>query len=55
LKPTADLRAVLKGILHEHLRVDPRALDEKVFPSSAEVKPMGGLVSSTAYSGHKLL
>ncbi|MGN6570449.1 MAG: DUF1501 domain-containing protein [Pseudolabrys sp.] len=45
LKPTTDLRAVLKGVLHDHLRVDARALDDNVFPGSSGVKPMGGLVT----------
>ena len=45
LKPTTDLRAVLKGLLKDHLRADDRALAENVFPGSAGVKPMAGLVS----------
>src|SRR5262249_472531 len=32
LKPTTDLRAVLKGVLKDHLRVDEAALATKVFP-----------------------
>ena len=44
LKPTTDLRAVLKGVLRDHLRVDDRALAEAVFPGSEAVKPMSGLV-----------
>src|SRR6185312_16954681 len=44
LKPTTDLRAVLKGVLRDHVRVDARALDDQVFPGSAGVKPMAGLV-----------
>jgi len=44
LKPTTDLRAVLKGILKDHLRADDRALSENVFPGSADVKAMDGLV-----------
>ena len=44
LKPTTDLRAVVKGVLHEHLRVDERALAAKVFPDSGAVKPMMGLL-----------
>ncbi len=47
LKPTTDLRAVLKGLLRDHLRVDDTALATKVFPESAAVKPMAGLVAST--------
>ena len=43
LKPTTDLRAVLKGVLKDHLRVDERALAANVFPDSADVKPMAGL------------
>jgi uncharacterized protein (DUF1501 family) len=44
LKPTTDLRAVLKGLLKDHLRADERALAEHVFPGSKDVKPMAGLV-----------
>ena len=44
LKPTTDLRAVLKGVLRDHLRVDERALASTVFPDSSDVAPMGGLV-----------
>jgi uncharacterized protein (DUF1501 family) len=45
LKPTTDLRAVVKGLLHEHLRVDERALAATVFPDSGAVKPMSGLLA----------
>jgi uncharacterized protein (DUF1501 family) len=44
LKPTIDLRAVLKGLLRDHLRVDERALASAVFPDSADVAPMADLV-----------
>jgi uncharacterized protein (DUF1501 family) len=44
LKPTTDLRAVLKGVLRDHVRVGEAALASKVFPDSANVKAMGGLV-----------
>src|SRR5262249_33798802 len=44
LKPTTDLRAVLKGLLNDHLRVEPTVLATKVFPDSAAVKPMSGLL-----------
>jgi uncharacterized protein (DUF1501 family) len=44
LKPTTDLRAVLKGVLKDHLRADERALAQSVFPGSEAVKPMAGLV-----------
>ena len=44
LKPTTDLRAVLKGVLRDHLRLDERALASKVFPGSEQVKATGGLM-----------
>jgi uncharacterized protein (DUF1501 family) len=44
LKPTTDLRAVLKGLLRDHLRVEERALATTVFPDSAGVTPTDGLV-----------
>jgi uncharacterized protein (DUF1501 family) len=44
LKPTTDLRAVLKGLLRDHLRVDERALASTVFPDSADIAPTSGLV-----------
>src|SRR6516162_3652451 len=45
LKPTTDLRAVVKGLLHEHLRVDERALAATVFPDSGAVKSFDGLMA----------
>ena len=44
LKPTTDLRAVLKGLLRDHLRVEESVLASSVFPDSADVAPMSGLV-----------
>ena len=46
LAPTTDLRAVLKGVLKDHLRTDERTLAQNVFPGSDSVKPMAGLVAS---------
>jgi uncharacterized protein (DUF1501 family) len=43
LKPTTDLRAVIKGVLRDHLRM-PDATLAKVFPESTGAKPVGGLV-----------
>lgn len=42
--PTLDLRALLKGLLHDHLRVPSKALDGEVFPGSGAVRPVAGLV-----------
>ena len=47
LAPTTDLRAVLKGVLKDHLRADDRTLAQNVFPGSDGVKPMAGLVTSS--------
>jgi uncharacterized protein (DUF1501 family) len=44
LKATTDLRAVLKGVLKDHLRVDDKALADAVFPDSGNASPMAGLV-----------
>jgi uncharacterized protein (DUF1501 family) len=44
LKPTTDLRAVLKGLLRDHLRVEESVLASGVFPDSADVSPIAGLV-----------
>ncbi len=44
LRPTTDLRAVMKGVLADHLGVSPSALDREVFPQSAASKALGGLI-----------
>jgi uncharacterized protein (DUF1501 family) len=45
LKPTTDLRAVLKGVLRDHLRADEKVLAQTVFPGSDAVKPTSGLLA----------
>lgn len=44
LKPTTDLRSVLKGLLRDHLRVEESVLSTAVFPDSADAVPTAGLV-----------
>jgi uncharacterized protein (DUF1501 family) len=44
LAPTTDLRAVFKGLLHDHLGLGERVLAEAVFPDSSTARPMQGLV-----------
>jgi uncharacterized protein (DUF1501 family) len=44
LRPTADLRAVLKGVLRDHLRVPEAALATSVFPDSLAAQTVPGLV-----------
>ncbi len=45
LAPTTDLRAIIKGALRDHLGISERVLAQTVFPESARVKPMSGLVA----------
>ena len=51
LAATTDLRAVLKGLLRDHLRVTDQALATAVFPGSADVKAMAGLVGVAFSAG----
>jgi len=44
LKPTTDLRAVMKGILRDHLRIDDHHLANNVFPGSQLIRPLPGLI-----------
>jgi uncharacterized protein (DUF1501 family) len=43
LQPTRDLRAVAKGLLAQHLGLGAETL-ATVFPDSARVQPMAGLI-----------
>jgi len=45
LAPTTDLRAIFKGLLHDHVGLDEKTLASEIFPDSAKVKPLGGLVA----------
>jgi uncharacterized protein (DUF1501 family) len=45
LAPTRDLRAVLKGVLRDHLGLPDGALAGTVFPDSALAKPLDGLIA----------
>jgi len=44
LMPTLDMRAVIKGVLAEHFGLDAALLARTVFPESATVRPVAGLV-----------
>jgi len=33
LRPTLDLRSVFKGVLDEHMRVDAKTLNTRIFPT----------------------
>ena len=43
LKPTTDLRTVLKGVLRDHLGIPDAVLDRSVFPSARPLRPMQDL------------
>jgi uncharacterized protein (DUF1501 family) len=45
LKPTTDLRGVLKGLLKDHLHVENRALTADIFPDSDAATPIEGLLA----------
>jgi uncharacterized protein (DUF1501 family) len=42
--PTLDMRGLFKGLLRDHMGVERAALDRTVFPNSAGVEPVSGLV-----------
>lgn len=44
LKPTVDLRAVLKGMLAEQFDLSPFVLGKQIFPGSGDIKPLTGLL-----------
>jgi uncharacterized protein (DUF1501 family) len=46
LRPTTDLRAVVKGVLRDHLRLPETALATTVFPDSAAAQAVSGLVTA---------
>jgi uncharacterized protein (DUF1501 family) len=45
LAPTMDLRAVVKGVLADHLGLGGAAIANSVFPDSIGVKPVSGLIA----------
>ena len=45
LRPTTDLRSVLKGLLRDHLGVDERSLETTIFPDSRAARPTEGLLA----------
>ena len=44
LRPTTDLRQLFAGVLHEHLGVERADLARRVFPGTAGLRPLDGLV-----------
>jgi uncharacterized protein (DUF1501 family) len=46
LRVATDTRAVIKGILRDHLGLDAAGLERKVFPDAPGLRPMDGLIRS---------
>jgi uncharacterized protein (DUF1501 family) len=46
LKPTLDVRSVCKAVLADHLKLDSRSIDSRVFPDSAHAPAIAGLFKS---------
>ncbi len=46
LYPTMDIRAVFKGILHDHLQVSPDVIERKLFPDSTKTRAMDRLIKN---------
>jgi uncharacterized protein (DUF1501 family) len=44
LKPTLDLRAVLKGVMQDHIGLSAKVLGNDIFPDSQAVAPLKGLI-----------
>jgi uncharacterized protein (DUF1501 family) len=44
LRPTLDLRSVFKGVLDEHMHVDAKTLDSRIFPDSSHARPLQGMM-----------
>jgi uncharacterized protein (DUF1501 family) len=44
LRPTLDIRSVLKGVLGDHLRVPTASLEREAFPDSGAARALQGLV-----------
>jgi uncharacterized protein (DUF1501 family) len=44
LAPTLDMRAIMKGVLSDHLRVSNATLENEVFPDSRKARALTGLI-----------
>ena len=48
LRPTTDIRSVFKGVLRDHLGVPTTLLNTTIFPHSAAIAPIAGLIQAGA-------
>ncbi len=46
LRPTTDLRALIRGVLAEHPGRSPEVLAKAVYPDTTAVAPMKGLIAT---------
>lgn len=46
LRPTMDMRQVAKAILADHLHLPPAEIESRVFPNSAAVRGLEGLIKA---------
>ncbi len=46
LKPTMDMRSLFKSLLHDHLHIASRSLEQTVFPDSSQAKIIPDLFTS---------
>jgi len=46
LRVATDSRRAMKGLLRDHLGLDAGSLERKVFPDTAALKPIDGLVKA---------
>jgi uncharacterized protein (DUF1501 family) len=44
LRPTLDLRSVFKSVLDQHLHIDGKTLNSRVFPDSTQARALDGLI-----------
>lgn len=44
LRPTTDIRAAFKGVLHDHMQITEGAIEDQVFANSRDARPIEGLI-----------
>lgn len=44
LKPTVDARAIFKRVLQDHMQIAAKDLETTIFPNSANISPLKGLI-----------
>ena len=44
VRPTIDLRAIMKGIMHEHFHIPESTLANIIYPDSSTIDPVRGLI-----------